>query len=113
MVNNASSWYAYPNATDSDSFLNLFGYINRSVEGLFFPVILLVIWFIAFVGVFSSQGSNRVGAGRAFTFASFLCSILAIPLVITGFLAVKFMYLCFIFVAVGALWIKLQAPAGD
>ena len=75
------------------------------------PMRSLNIWL--FVGVFSSQGSNRNAAARAFTFASFLCSILAIPLVVTGFLAVKFMYLCFIFVAVGALWIKLSSPAGD
>jgi len=111
MVNTNTSWYQYPNKTDSESLLNLFGYINRQVEGVLFPTILLVIWFVAFIGVFASGG--RGSASKAFTFASFLNSLLSMPLAITGFLSPKLMFLFFIMTAIGALWIKLDTPAGD
>lgn len=113
MVNTNDSWYQYPNKTDSESLLNLFGYVNNQVSGIFFPVILGVVWFIAFVSVFSATGGGRDSASRAFSFASFFSSILAIPLTIGGLLSTKIMFLFFILTGVGALWMKLGASTVD
>ena len=104
-----ADWYEYPNSTDTQGMLSFFGYINRITDGLFFPVILLVIWFVSFVGVFGAGGATRPAAARAFTFASFLCSILGIMTAIMGFFASKFMYLFFILTAVGLIWMKIEA----
>ena len=102
-------WYAYPNSTDSTGIFEFMRYVNVTADGLFFPVILLVIWFIAFIGVFSSGGQGRASASRGFAFASFLISVLSIMLSIMGFLAPKFMYLTFILTGVGALWLKAES----
>ena len=109
MATNASSWYQYPNSTDTKGIFEFFRFINNeATDYLFFPVILLVIWFIAFVSVFSSGGLNRPAAARSWTFASFLCAILSILMATMGFLAPKFMYITFIMVSVGILWVKLE-----
>lgn len=113
MVNTNDSWYQYPNSTDTKNLLNFFGYVNNQVSGVLFPVLLVVIWFVAFVAAFTSGGSNRNSAARAWTFASFIISILAIPLAIVGLLAAKFMYTSFIFLSIGVLWLTLSSPAGD
>lgn len=103
------AYYEYPNSTDTQGLFQYFGYINRAADGLFFPVILLVVWFISFISIFSSSGGNRPAAARGFAFSSFLTSILSIMLAIMGFLAPKFMYLNFILTAVGILWVKLES----
>jgi len=109
MATNASSWYQYPNSTDTSGLFEFYRFINNEVTGyLFFPAMLLVIWFIAFVGVFSSGGLNRAAGARAWTFASFLCFILSIFLTTMEFLAPKFMYLSFIFLSIGILWLKIE-----
>jgi len=102
------AYYEYPNATDSESFGNVMGYINRTADGLFFPIILLVIWFISFITILSNEGQGRAGAAKAFTFSSFLTSILSMMLVLLNFMAVKFLYMQFIFVAVGVIWLKME-----
>ena len=113
MANNADSWYQYPNSTDTTGIFEFFRYVNTTADNLFFPLILLVIWVVTFVGSFAAGGKDGIAAARSFTFASFLCSIMSILLVTIGLLAVKFMYLLFILTAVGALLIKLFTPAGD
>jgi len=109
MVVNSSSWYQYPNSTDTQGIFEFFRFINNEVtDYLFFPVMLLVIWFITFVGVFSTSGLNRPAAARSWTFASFLCAILSILMTTMGFLSPRFMYISFIFVAIGILWVKIE-----
>jgi len=102
------SWYNYPNATDTEGLFEFFSYVSLTSDGLFFPIMSIVIWFIAFVGVFGAGGQTKPAAARAFTFASFINSILGIMLAIMGFLAPKFMYLNFILVGVGIVWMKLE-----
>lgn len=113
MANTNNSWYQYPNKTDSESITGLFNYVNNQVEGLLFPVILVAVWFISFIAVFSSSGSSKDSASRAFTFASFFCSVLSIPLAITGLLSTKIMFVFFIMTAFGALLLKLNSPTVD
>ena len=104
-------WYSYPNATDTEGILEFFLFVNTTAEGMFFPIILLVIWVVSFVTIFSSGGLNRPSAARGWTFASFFVSLLAIPLAIMGVLAPKFMYLPFILFALGLLWLRLEQPS--
>jgi len=104
------SWYQYPNATDTEGLFQFFGYVNRTAEGLFFPAILIVVWMISFTGVFVSGGGGKPAAARAWTTSSLLCSILSILLVIMNFLAPLWMYITFVLVAIGVLWMKLDTP---
>jgi hypothetical protein len=108
MATNSSSWYQYPNRTDSSGMFELFGYVNRTADNLFMPVMLLVIWIVIFVGTFSSGGGGRPAAARGFVFASFVTAILSILTSAMGFLGPKWMYLSFILVAVGLLWVKIE-----
>jgi len=102
-----AEWYAYPNSTDTERLYEFFGYVSRTTEGLFFPVMLVVIWFVAFIGSYSLN-SGRPAAAKSFTFASFIIAIMSIMTSILGFLSPKFMYLSFILVAIGVVWIKLE-----
>lgn len=102
------AWYDYPNSTDTEGPFEFFRYVNVTADNLFFPVILLVVWIISFVSVFSAGGQGRPAAARGFTFASFVVSVLSIISSIMGFLAPKFMYLTFILVAIGVLWLKSE-----
>ena len=113
MVNTNDSWYQYPNGTDSESLFNYMGYVNNVVDGLFFPVILLVIWVISFLTAFAASGGGRPAAARSWVVSSFIVSILSIMSSIMGFLAPKFMYLSFIALALGLLWLRLETPSMD
>jgi len=104
-----ADWYALPNSTQSEGMFELFKYVNTTAEGLFIPVILLVVWFISFIGVFGATGGGRESAARSFTFASFLVSILSVMTGIMGLLAPKFMYLTFVLVGIGVLWLKMES----
>ena len=103
-----ADWYSYPNSSDTDGIFEFFRYVNNTAEGLFFPVILLVIWIVAFITTFAAGGVGRPAAARSFTFASFFTSVLGSMLAIMGFLAPKFMYLPIIMFAVGLAWLKLE-----
>ena len=110
MVNTNNSWYQYPNASDSTNLYQVFNYINNISDNYFFPTMLLVIWFISFVSVFSLGGRSNGSAARAWTFSSFIVSILAIMTTIMGFLSTKYMYLTFVMLGLGVLWLKLSSP---
>lgn len=72
------------------------------------PVMLAVIWIVAFIGAISE---GRQGA-RAFIFANFLCSVLAIVLSLMGFLAPQYMYFLFLMLAAGIVWNHLNNAPG-
>lgn len=97
--------FAVPNASNTRDVFEIFKFINNSATGgIFFPVILLVVWVIAFIG---SLAEGRL-ASRAWIFASFISTILAILLALMGLLNPNYMYLLVLFVAFGILWIKLE-----
>ena len=98
-----------PNATDSESLNTFMGFINRTADGFFFPVILLVIWFISFISIYKNEGQGRNATAKAFTISSFFTSILSIMLVLLGYLSSKFMYLQFILVGIGVIWLKMES----
>jgi hypothetical protein len=72
------------------------------------PFVLLGIWFIAFIGVLSEGRS----ASRAFIFAGFVSSILAIILSLIGLLNPQYMYFSFLLVGAGVIWYKLETAPG-
>lgn len=101
MANN----FSLPTVNDTQDIFSMFTFINNtSSGGLFFPVMLLAIWSIAFIGSIV-EGRDAV---RAWIFASFASSILAILLGIMGLLARQWIYLLILFVAIGLFWARLQ-----
>ena len=98
------TYYDVPNITDTRDFLSVFQFIsNEATQGLFFPVMIFVIFIVQFIGVLS-EGRP---ASRAFVFASFTATILSIILGILAMMAQKWIYLLILMVSLGAFWIKL------
>lgn len=98
--------YQVLNATDTKDLFTLFRYINNTAtEGLFFPVMLLVIWFVAMLGVIA----DGKPFSRGFSFASFISSIIAILLVILNVLNPMYMYLLFVLTGIGVFWMYLTS----
>ena len=101
MANN----FTLPGVNDTQDIFAIFQFINNtSSGGIFFPIILLAIWTIAFVGAIV-EGRP---ASRAWIFSSFIASILGILLGIMGLLARQYVYLLILFVAFGVFWIRLE-----
>ena len=100
--------YNTMNSTDGTNLYSLFKFVNNSIGGTFMPIMLLVIWMIAFIGSIS-EGRQ---ASRAFIFASFLSAILSIILTLIGMLNRQYMYILFLMVGAGLIWDKLQNAPG-
>lgn len=100
--------YPVPNVTDTEDIFSVFRFVNEASGGIFFSAVLLAIWFILLIGSLV-EGRQAV---RAWIFASFISSILAILLGIMGFLDNKWIYLLILFVAFGLFWMRLQNAKG-
>ncbi len=99
--------FTLPTVNDTQDLFSVFQFINNSASGgIFFPMILLGIWAIAFIGSVA-EGKEAV---RAWIFASFTVGILGILLGIMGFLSRQYMYLVVLLIAFGVFWIRLQNP---
>lgn len=96
-------------SNDTGNMLNLFGYVQHTAtSGLFFPLILLAIWVIAFVGSLSEGRRANV----ALLFSSFVTAILSVPLVFINFLSSSYMYFLFLMVGGGLIWLYLERSPG-
>jgi len=101
MANN----FTLPTVNDTQDIFSMFKFINdTSSGGLFFPIILLSIWVIAFIGSIV-EGKEAV---KAWIYASFVSAILGILLGVMGLLARQWIYLLILFVAFGVFWIRIQ-----
>jgi len=99
----ATDYYVQPTGNDTKGFFELFGYVGGTgTEGLFWPVMLFVIWIIGFLAL------KQYSTSRAWTFASFFCAILSIMLAVLDYIAPKWMYLCIILTLIGFVWLKLE-----
>ncbi len=99
------TYYPVPSANDTRDLLTVFQWVsNTATEGLFFPIMIMVIWVIQFIGVLS-EGRP---ASRAWLFASFTATILSIILGILAMLSQKWVYLLVLMVSLGAFWIYLS-----
>lgn len=100
------SYYPVPDVNNTKDLLSIFQFVNNELTGgLFFPIILLVIWAIQFISVLAE---NRP-ASRAWVLASFTATILSIMLGILALMEQKWIYLLIIGVSLGAFWIKLAS----
>lgn len=94
-----------PNVTDLQDVERIANWVGVTASGgIFWPVMVLVIWSIAFIGSIS-EGRE---AHRAFIFANFISLTLSIPLGLLGWLNVSYIYFLIILLGFGLIWIKLQ-----
>lgn len=96
--------YAPPNSTDSTGIFELFRYVNTTADSLFFVMLLFIIFVVIFVA------TKQFSTPRAFTYASFMSMVLAIPLAVLDLIGSKYMYMFVVLTGVGALWLKLEQP---
>lgn len=98
------------NVNETRDLYSVFQFINnRASEGLFFPVILLVLWLVAFIGAIA-EGRP---ASRAWIFASFIASISGGLLVLLGFLNSTYLFFAVLNVAFGVVWAYLSGSRND
>lgn len=98
--------YATPTANETADLFVIFQFINnKATAGLFFPVMILTIWLIAFIGAIA-EGRQ---ASRAFIFSSFISTVLGVLLAIMGFLSVTYVYFLILLIAFGVFWIRLES----
>jgi len=99
-----ATYYPIPNASNNQDLLTMFQFINNDATGgLFFPIMILVIWVTQFISVMA-EGRR---ASNAWIYASFSCTILGIMLGILALMAQKWVYLLVLMVSFGIFWLKL------
>ncbi len=99
------TYFPTPGINDTQDMLTIFQFIsNDATQGLFFIIMILVIWVIQFIGVLSE---GRPGS-RAFLYASFSSTVLSIILGILALVAQKWIYLLILMVSLGVFWVKLS-----
>lgn len=98
------TYYNTPTGNETSGFYEIFKFVAiDTTEGLFFPVILFVIWLVAFMGLKGYSNS------RAWTFASFMCTILGMMMAVLDLISPKWMYLTVFLTVIGFVWLKLEA----
>lgn len=95
--------YVLPNGSQSEGIYELFTWVNNVSGGIFFPVIVLVIYIITFITLLSYTSPSR-----AMTFTSFLCAILGMMLSVLGLFSAGYMYLIIISLGAGVFWLSLE-----
>ncbi len=98
--------FPIPNANQTNDIFGLFEFSNDVSDGLFMPMMLLVIWVIAFVGSIS-EGKP---AYRGWIFAFFIVSILSIISSLMNFINPIYMYFSILMLALGMFWAKIVNP---
>jgi len=98
-----ATYFSTPTVNDTRDMLSIFQFVSEASQGLFFPVMILVLWVIQFIGVLAEGRSGS----RAFLFSSFTATILAIILGILALMAQKYVYLLVLMVSLGVFWVKL------
>jgi len=94
--------YDMPTMNDTGGIYEIFRFTNAQADGFFLPVILLVIWILIFMA------TKQYSASKAWTAASFVTGLLAIPLAILELIAPRYMYLAIFLTVAGFLWLKLE-----
>lgn len=95
--------YQYPNSTDSQGIYELFAYINTQSDGIFFPVMLLVIDIIVLVTLLS-----KTSPAKAFTFAAFMSTIIGMIMAVLDLLSPTYMYLSLVVLGISVFWMSLE-----
>ena len=90
-------------ANNSGDIYEIFNYANNVSDGIFMPLMLLVIWVVAFTGSISEDRP----AFRSWIFAFFIVSILSVILSLMSFINPMYMYFSILMLALGLFWAKL------
>ncbi|KKN17070.1 hypothetical protein LCGC14_0969480 [marine sediment metagenome] len=99
------AFFPTPTANETADLFEIFQFVNnKATEGLFFPVMILTIWLIGFIGAIV-EGRP---ASRAFIFSSFISTVLGVLLSIMGFLSITYVYFLILMVAFGIFWARLE-----
>ena len=100
------TYYPVAEASNTRDLLSIFQFVSNDLTGgLFFPIMILVIWVVQFIGVLA-EGRP---ASRAWVFASFTATVLSIMLGLLALMEQRWIYLLVIAVSLGAFWIKLAS----
>jgi len=99
----ATQIYSPPTSNQTSGIFEFFKYTNDVSGGIMFPIILMVIWFILFIS------TKQFSSSRAWTYSSFVTSILSIILSVLGLIAPRWMYLSIFMTGMGLVWLKLEA----
>ncbi len=100
------TYYPVPGVNDTRDLLSIFQFTsNELTGGLLFPLMILVMWVVQFIGVLA-EGRP---ASRAWVAASFTSTIMAIMLGLLAMIEQRWIYLLVIAVSLGAFWIKLAS----
>ena len=97
--------FPIPNANQTNDIFGLFQFSNEVSDGLFMPMMLLVIWIIAFIGSIS-EGKP---AYRGWIFASFIVSILSVISSLMNFINPIYMYFTILMLALGMFWARIAS----
>ena len=97
------AYFTVPTGNETAGFYEIFKFVGVSATaGLFWPVMLLVIWIVSFLAF------KNYSTSRAWTFASFFCSILGIFMAILDYMNPRWMYLVIFMTLIGFVWLKLE-----
>jgi hypothetical protein len=94
--------YPYPTENQTLGFNEIVAWTNDVTNNLLFPLILLAMFVITFVG------TMNFGNGRAFTYSMFFCSVLAIFMTVARMLNPVWMYLCFVGLGIALLIMRIS-----
>ena len=100
-----ATYYNTPTNEQNRDLLGIFSFVSQETQGLFFPIMLVVLFCIQLIGSLASGSSGA----KAWVSAGFICTILSIPLGILAFVAQKYIYLLIIVTALGVFWLKLAS----
>ena len=99
-----TDYYIQPTGNETGGLFEISKYVGLSATaGLFWPIMLLVIWVVSFLGF------KQYSTSRAWTFASFFCSMLGIFLAVLNLMAPVWMYLSIFMMLMCLVWLKLEA----
>lgn len=98
-MTNSTPIYAMPNMTEANDLYGMFTYVNTLADGLFMPVMLLVVYAISFI-----SSLFIVPPSVALIFSSFIATTLSMILAVLGLLSPQYMYLTILLLAVGIFW---------
>ena len=94
--------FEFPNASDTGSLTEFSKYGNAVTDGIFIPIFVWVVFIVAFIS------TKNFRTSQAFTLASFISMMIAIPFAVLNLLSPNFMYIFIIFTGIGLVWLKLQ-----
>ena len=98
------SFYEVPTQNDTQDLLTIFQFVNNDATGgLFFPIMIMVIWAVQFISILS-EGRR---ASNAWIYASFTAFILSVMLGILALMSSQYIYLIVIMLSFGIFWIKM------